>query len=476
LNRKHSLCALVFLGLSLPRVAPADPSPAQQQQAADLSHRASDLIDAGKLSEAESTLRQALALVPAQPTRLYNLACVLEGEGKSADAMTALEQATDAGFTDFTILSHNRTLAPLRNSLRYAALLARKDQIVHHAAGIALSALRRELGDKYLYDADEQHKLVFAVGVDRPALAMLKRDLLSIESAEESEIFSHPPDEFIRIVIPTEADFSRLAPSPHLGGEYDDTTRTAVSMRLGQFMTHEFTHALHAADQHALGQAHPVWLSEGLASLYESAEVDGGQLIPHDSSRLKYVRASAKNGTLPSLEQLLKMNREDFNARPDLTYGEASYLLRYLQENGQLRSFYDAYTAGYGADTTGAIAWTQVTRITLSALQKTFEKWIEDRPDPRSAARPGGPMLGVGTADAIDGVRITSVLAGGPAALADIMTGDVLVAMDGKEMRDRAAMEMLLAPHEADQLASIRLRRGKDYSDTLVTLGKHPDK
>jgi tetratricopeptide (TPR) repeat protein len=467
---------LVLVSLTLSRSAPADPSPTQERQAADLSRRASDLIDAGQLSQAESTLRQSLALVPAQPTRLYNLACVLAGEGKTADAMTALEQATDAGFTDFTILSHNHTLAPLRQLPRYPALLARKDQIVHHAAGIAVSALRRELGDQYLYDADEQHKLVFAVALDRPALEMLKRDLLTIESAEEREVFSHPPDEFIRIVIPTEPDFSRLAPTPHLGGDYDDTTRTAVSMRLGQFMTHEFTHALHAADQHALGQVHPVWLSEGLASLYESAEIDESQLIAHDNTRLKYVRGAAKSGTLPSLNQLVRMNREDFNARPNLTYGEASYLLRYLQEAGQLKSFYDAYTAAFGTDASGAIALAQSTQLTLSDLQKTFEKWIEDRPDPLTAARPGGPMLAVGTADAIDGVRITSVLAGGPAALAGIRTGDILVAMDGKEMRDRAAMEMLLAPHEADQQVSVRLRRGKDYTETMVTLGKRPEK
>ena len=53
-------------------------------------------------------------------------------------------------------------------------------------------------------------------------------------------------------------------------------------------------------------------------------------------------------------------------------------------------------------------------------------------------------MLGVGVDDAIDGVRITSVPAGSPAASADIRPGDILVAMDGKELRDRAAMEMLL--------------------------------
>jgi hypothetical protein len=467
---------LTLLALALSRGAFADSSLSQQQQAAALSRRASDLIDAGKLSQAEATLRQSLAMVPAHPTRLYNLACVLAGEKKIPEAMTALEQATDAGFTDFTILANNHTLAPLRDLPRYENLLAHQEQIVHHAAELALAALRHELGDQYLYDADEQHKLVFAVALDPPTLETLKGDLLTIESAEESEVFSHPPDEFIRIVVPTADDFSRIAPSPHLGGDYDDTTRTAVSMRLGQFMTHEFTHALHAADQHALGQEHPVWLSEGLASLYESAQIDGAQLIPHDSSRLKFVKSAAKNGTLPSLESLLRATREDFNTRPNLAYGESSYLLRYLQENGELKSFYDVYTADYEADSTGRVALEQITGSKLPELQKIFEKWIEQRPDPPSAARPGGPVLGIGVNDAVDGVRITNVPPGSPAASADIRPGDVLVALDGKELRDRASLEMLLAPHEPDQQVRLRLRRGKEYVETTVTLGKRPEK
>lgn len=454
----------------------AESSPAQQQQAADLSRRASDLIERGKLPDAESTLRQSLLLVPAHPTRLYNLACVLAAEGKKAEAMSALEQSTDAGFTGFTLLANNRTLAVLRDSPRYDALISRREQIVHHAAELAIADLRRKLGDKYVYDADEPRKLVFAVAVDRPTLTMLESDLQSVEAAEEKELFAHPPDEFIRIVLPSEADFSRMAPAPHLGGDYDDTTRTAVSMRLGQFMTHEFTHALHAADQHALGQEHPVWLTEGLASLYESFEIDGTQLIPHDNSRLKFVRFAAKSGGLLPLDKLLRMTRQDFNSRPNLAYGEASFLLRYLQEAGLLKSFYDAYTAGYEKDATGAAALEQATGSNLPAIQKAFSQWIEERPEPPTPARPGGPLLGIGIADVIDGVRITSIPPGSPAAPADIKVGDIIVAMDGKELRDRFALEMLLAPHEAEQQVRLRLRREKNYVQTTVTLGRRGDK
>ena len=305
--------------------------------------------------------------------------------------MSALEQSADAGFTGFTLLANNRTLAVLRDSPRYNALFSRRDQIVHHAAELAIADLRGKLGEKYLYDADEPHKLIFAVAVDQPTLTVLESDLQVVEAVEEKELFSHPPDEFIRIVVPSEADFSRMAPAPHLGGDYDDTTRTAVSMRLGQFMTHEFTHALHAADQHALGQEHPVWLSEGLASLYESCEIDGNQLIAHDNSRLKFVRFAAKSGGLLPLDKLLRMTRQDFNSRPNLAYGQASCLLRYLQEAGLLKRFYDVYTAGYGKDPTGAAALAEATGSKLPAIQMALSEWILERPEPPTPARPAGP-------------------------------------------------------------------------------------
>jgi hypothetical protein len=468
--RNTLICLL--LSTTAAGIARADPTPAQQQQAADLSRKAVDLIDAGKLADAELALRQSLAIVPAQPTRLYNLASVLAGGKKFDDAMTALEQATDAGFTDFTNLARNRSFASLHGTPRYEKLLGRRELIFHHAAEQAIAALRRQLGEHYLYDADEPHKLIFAVAIDRAALELLKSDLLTIESAEESEVFSYPPDEFVRIVIPSEADFARIVPSPHLGGDYDDTTRTAVSMRLGQFMTHEFTHALHAADQHAREQEHPIWLSEGLASLYEPAEIDNEKLISHDNSRLKFVQFAAKGGQLIPLEKLLAMSRQDFNDRPNLAYGEAGCVLEYLRELGQLRAFYDAYTAGYGADQTGKTALQQVTGAQLPAIEKELAQWIIDRPEPPSPARPGGPIMGMNLADVIDGLRITQVGRETPAAAADIRGGDVITGVDGREVRDRPTIDRVIGAREPGDKVQLRVRRGTEYLDVELVLGK----
>jgi len=40
-------------------------------------------------------------------------------------------------------------------------------------------------------------------------------------------------------------------------------------------MTHEFTHALQFGDLDPLAEEHPIWIVEGMASLFESGQFEG---------------------------------------------------------------------------------------------------------------------------------------------------------------------------------------------------------
>ncbi len=363
-----------------------------------MSRESSDLLFRGRLPEAEAALRRSLELVPGNPTRMYNLACILAAQGKTLLAMRQLNDAADAGFTDFTAMNGDPMLASLRPMSGYADLISRENEVRHHAADLGLAALRRQFGDHYLYDADEQHKLLFAMAVDQATFDRFHDDLLDLAAAEEREVFSHPPDEFIRVVLPTPDDFAAAVPLSHVGGIYDDSTRTVVAQRLGPFMQHEFTHALHAADQHALHQEHPVWLSEGLATLFETATFADGKLELHDNSRLTEVRIGVHRNTLPRLPDLLRMSRDDFSTRPGFTYGEASYLLRYLYGQKLLKPFYDNYTRGFNVDPSGAAALQQATGKSLIALQGAFWKWLGDLPAPQPATAAAGANAGINPA------------------------------------------------------------------------------
>src|SRR2546421_5814796 len=121
-----------------------------------------------------------------------------------------------------------------------------------------------------MYEAYEEHNLIFTAHTDQATLDALKQLLLDQATSQWETLFSRKPDEFIRIVIPTEADYRKQITQRGVAGMYTDENRTLIAPHMGQIMVHEFTHALHAADQRAAGQIHPGLLREGNASLYEA--------------------------------------------------------------------------------------------------------------------------------------------------------------------------------------------------------------
>lgn len=387
-RRTLVLCGCLLALLAIASGPQTQPSRQDRARALKLSRDAVDLIDHRKFTEAEAVLRQSLEIVPDNTTCLYNLACIRAARGDPQGAMDLLQRATDLGFTDFTHLEHDPMLEPVRSLFRYRELLSHKDEIRHHAAQQILARLKSDFGEKYVYDVDEEHKFVFAVHSDRAGLHELERMIRAEAQSEWRLIFSHKPDEFIRIVVASPADFAKREHRPGVQGWYDDSTRTLLVKRVGPELRHEFTHALHAADQRALDQEHPVWLSEGLASLFENARIeplpDGGEdLLPADTWRLAAVQTAARTHDLIPLAQLLKFDRAAFTARATLAYGQSASLLLYLYEHQMLKRFYDGYTSGYAHDPTGQQALESVTGKPLPELQDDWTAWMRRRTPPR---------------------------------------------------------------------------------------------
>jgi serine protease DegQ len=72
------------------------------------------------------------------------------------------------------------------------------------------------------------------------------------------------------------------------------------------------------------------------------------------------------------------------------------------------------------------------------------------------------------------GVLIAGVLRGGPADKAGFRPGDVLVAIDGKPVKDPNSMLNLVAALVPGKTAAIRLRRNEKDVDLQVEVGKRP--
>jgi hypothetical protein len=354
----------------------------------ELSREAVGLIDRHDLAGAERVLRRAIELDPGNSTCLFNLACVHAAMHRADEAMEDLNRAADAGFTDFSRLENEPVFAAVRDMPDFKKLMDRREQIVHHAAERIVEQLKRKLRDEYQFDVDEHRKLVIAARMENLELKELAKSLRIQAESQSALIFSHGSDEFIKVIVASPVDFAKLEHRTGVQGRYDDATRTVLVKKTGAELRHEFTHALHAADQHALDQEHPVWLSEGLATLYEypqSESLNNGQehrLLPADTWRLGRVQAGANHQSLIPLSTLLEMKRTAFTARADLAYGEAGGLLMYLYEHHQLADFYHAYTAGYRQDASGREALQKTTRMSLGELQKAWADWLLSRPVP----------------------------------------------------------------------------------------------
>lgn len=453
--------------------SPSEPSEADRVRAEALAQQSVDLLMKKKpdVLAAEAKLRQAIAILPEKAVFHYNLACILAMRGQTDQALNSLERATECGFTDFSILESDPDLDSLRGEPRLAQILSRKRQIAHAAGERALAELKRKFGDGYRYAVDEDQKLVFAADTDQTTLDALRGWIVAQENSQEAALFSHKPDEFIRIVVPSRPDYRRVIHTPGVRGMYVDQTRTLYAEHLGQVMTHEFTHALHSADQRAYRQEHPIWLREGLASMYEAGDFVDGKLIPRDNFRLASVQMAARRNGLYAFAKLLRLQSLDFTSNPDLAYGESSSLLLYLHEKKQLREFYDAYKASYDADATGQVALESTTGMTLTELEQAWKKWMLARPSPAPPRGPGGPSMGVNFKEGIDGLNVTVILPNSPAARAGVKLGDILVGIDERPSRDYLSLWSVLAQHKAGDPVTLHVRRGEAYLNVKVVLG-----
>ena len=61
--------------------------------------------------------------------------------------------------------------------------------------------LKAAFGDRYRYQLDEPIKLVFAARLDQQALDDADKQLQVEQQSLAEQLFSHPPDELVRVVI-----------------------------------------------------------------------------------------------------------------------------------------------------------------------------------------------------------------------------------------------------------------------------------
>jgi photosystem II stability/assembly factor-like uncharacterized protein len=88
---------------------------------------------------------------------------------------------------------------------------------------------------------------------------------------------------------------------------------------------------------------------------------------------------------------------------------------------------------------------------------------------------PPQPFLGVATADAPGGARVEQVTPASPAAKAGLQVGDVLTAIDGREVRGTQGLTALIQGRRPGEKVKLAVRRGPAAVEVTAELGKRPD-
>lgn len=333
------------------------------------------------------------------------------------------------------------------------------ESLTEQAHRLAGEHLRR-MGSGYSASIDEQRRIVYVSALDSAHLEQTATLLALWADAMEKAMGWPRPAWNVTVLLPTNADYARLTPSKHAAGFYVPKDRTLTSIDRGDVLIHEFIHALHHADQAASGHPHPIWISEGLATLFSHARLDDTGLHPLPASRLASLRKALADNKTFSLRQLLDMEPEEFVKNSQVCYAQARHLLLYLHTQGKLREFYGVYRETYDDDPTGALALEKVFRTKLYVIEEDWKKWALSLEDPAEDAALQA-SLGVQVQDVRGGgVRVAALQAGKAAATADrLAPGDVIVSFNGRRVENWVDLTRLVASTGANQTVSIQVLR-----------------
>ncbi|HMN97198.1 MAG TPA: PDZ domain-containing protein [Phycisphaerales bacterium] len=426
-------------------------------------------------SDALAMIDRVLAADPDDALMRYNGACACALLGRLDEAAARLEEAVRRGFRDFQHMERDPDLAALRDHPAYQRLLAGRQRSDREAGRREFEAWKTRFGaEAYRYESDEELNLHFATALDARMHERMRR-MLRIQAKEQvALLFEGPPRESVFVAIPTRADadefFRDLGRrdatfnTPNVAGIYEHRPRRLISTDIGQSLRHEFTHAMHYGDMERLGQAHPLWIQEGLATLFEDYEFDPEDRIRFvDNERDAVIRELVRSNRAMPWRTLFAIEAQEFMSRAQSLYPQVRSIFRYVHAEGKLTEWYRAYTRGFGDDRTSKAAFEEVFGLPLAEIERAWRGWVLDEPIARRVVVPGSASLGVAVDDVPDGARVVRVLAGSAAEKSDIRRDDVIISVDGVSTSSATELVAVVARRAVGAEVEVVLRRGREY-------------
>lgn len=434
-----------------------------EEVAADQAQR---LLDQGRWSEAVVAYEQLTGADPHQADPWYALARARTRAGDVDGAITALRTAIDQGWEDRRRLEQEGDLSVLRSHRDFPALISLIAAGQQQRARAVLTRLQRKHGEGLNYTIDDEERLIFAVALDERSHAEM-RERLRAQADALRELFTFTPQRYLTVVIPQRWANPRVTGHFHPPGFLD-------AQSMGATLRHEFTHALHFADQQARGQTHPVWMMEGLAKLYEHARFADGSTTLAFGADLFELQAEVAAGKVHSFARLLALEHRQFTSRH---YDQAGAMFMHLHHAGLLERFYQAYVTGYGRDPSGQAAYESTWGAPLDHIQEVWVRWVlaQPLPVPVPTAESGRPSLGCTLTQRPHGLEISQVSEGGPVAQAGLLDGDVVVAADGRRVIDHHDFIPVIFAHRIGGSLSLTIRRADGDHTVVVVIARGAD-
>jgi hypothetical protein len=154
----------------------------------------------------------------------------------------------------------------------------------------------------------------------------------------------------------------------------ENTIVSDIGTGLGT-LTHELVHPIFRAD---FPEA-PIWLEEGIASLYEAFALGAkGEIHGSVNFRLPILLAAkVHHPELTLLENLFGMSDETFRGEHEsVNYALARYLCLWLDQKDMLWPFYHHYRERYAADPSGRTSFVATVGMTPDVLQPKWSRWL----------------------------------------------------------------------------------------------------
>lgn len=436
-------------------------------------------FDKTEYERAATLILDYLEQWPNDPAMEYNLACAYSRLGDLEKSTSALYRAVKSGFREFDHMQTDPDLDAIRKEPMYEAILEAARRTADEAAEDALAAWKRTFGEgSYRYEIDEKRRLAFATALDevshREMCDMLRREADQLIDT----LFGAAPSYYVLIAVPTPEHAEALfGGDDGIGGRYEHARRRLISRDIGGSLRHEFVHAFHYGHMERLGlrNPHPLWIQEGLASLYEDYEVDeSGEFRFLPNERNNIVIRRAKSGRIAKWKDLFEMSSDRFMAKAGRTYPLVRSIFEFLASEGKLDDWYKAYVDVANDDPNGTTAFAAAFDKPLEDVERDWLAWIRAQPIVDHRIAFGDAALGI-TADqnsSNDGVKIAEVLTGSSASRARLRVGDVIVSVDGQETRSLRELQKVIGAKQVGDRVEVRARREGRYFKTTVTL--HP--